>query len=273
MTAHDSAKDEIYRSLLRVLIPFARTLLRAGVSYREFEGLAKGAFVLSAYRDFGLRGRETNTSRVAHMTGLSRKEVRRVREEFISRIDTQSDWQGIDRPGDVLHGWYTDPDFLTKHGTPRRLDAGSEFDELVRRYGGDIPVGAVRAELKRVGAVLEHPDGTMEPLKRHYVPTEALDKLKTALDFTLFGLMCNIGHNANPERTGVGHLQRFASSDFIPISQLERLRTELRQEGESFIRHMDELLADYEEPGPHSERVTTRHLGIGVFYYEESSDD
>lgn len=273
MSEPDSATDELYRSLLRVLLPFARTLLRAGVSYREYEKLARAAFVLSAYKDFGLRGRETNTSRVAHMTGLSRKEVKRVRDECTVSIDPDSEWQGVDRPGDVLHGWYTDPEFLTAHGSPRRLVATGEFTELVRRYGADIPPGAVRAELKRVGAILEHPDGTVEPLKRHYVPVEALDKLKTALDFTLFGLMNNIGHNANPRRKGAGHLQRFASSDFIPISQLERVRTELRQEGESFVRRMDEILAHYEEPGPKSEHVTRKHLGIGVFYYEESPDD
>ena len=70
---------QILGAILLVLKPLARALLRAGVGYREFSEIAKTAFVETATVDYGLRGRPTNISRVAVMTGLTRKEVRRIR--------------------------------------------------------------------------------------------------------------------------------------------------------------------------------------------------
>ena len=80
MTA--ASQSSILTALLYALRPIARILLRAGVSYREFSEISKQAFVDVATSDFGIRGRPTNISRVAVMTGLTRKEVKRVRESI-----------------------------------------------------------------------------------------------------------------------------------------------------------------------------------------------
>ena len=84
----DTAQREILQALLVALRPLARALLRAGIGYREFEEISKTAFVDVSTRDYGLRGRPTNISRVAVMTGLTRKEVRRIREKSESGEET-----------------------------------------------------------------------------------------------------------------------------------------------------------------------------------------
>ena len=65
-----------------VLKPIARILLRYGIGFREFAEVAKSAFVDVATAEYGIRGRPTNISRVAVMTGLTRKEVRRLRDQL-----------------------------------------------------------------------------------------------------------------------------------------------------------------------------------------------
>ena len=45
--------------------PLAQMLLRAGVNWREVAELGKATFVEVATREFGIRGRPTNISRVA----------------------------------------------------------------------------------------------------------------------------------------------------------------------------------------------------------------
>ncbi|MDH3905625.1 MAG: DUF6502 family protein, partial [Gammaproteobacteria bacterium] len=71
----DDIQRQILGAFLVVLKPIARILLRFGIGFREFSEIAKTAFVDVASSDFGLRGRPTNISRVAVMTGLTRKEV------------------------------------------------------------------------------------------------------------------------------------------------------------------------------------------------------
>ena len=67
---------ETCRVLLR---PIASLLLKCGMTWREFAEVSKGVFVAVASEDFGLNGRPTNVSRVSILTGVSRKEVARVR--------------------------------------------------------------------------------------------------------------------------------------------------------------------------------------------------
>ena len=115
----DSIQRQILGALLLVLRPLARALLKAGVGYREFAEISKTAFVEIATRDYGLRGRPTNISRVAVMTGLTRKEVRRLRDKTESGQETlvvRSTPMSI-----ILHRWYTDEEFLTSKGEPRQL--------------------------------------------------------------------------------------------------------------------------------------------------------
>jgi hypothetical protein len=66
----------------RFALPLARMLIFLGIGYKEFSEVLKKAFVEAATRDYGLRGRPTNTSRVAVFTGLTRKEVKRLKDSL-----------------------------------------------------------------------------------------------------------------------------------------------------------------------------------------------
>ncbi len=73
---------QILGAFLIALRPIARIFLGFGMGFKEFSDIAKTSFVDVATSEYGLRGRPTNISRVAVMTGLTRKEVRRVREKI-----------------------------------------------------------------------------------------------------------------------------------------------------------------------------------------------
>ena len=121
---------------LRLLFrPVARIMLRAGINWRELADVCKATYVEVATEDFGIRGRPTNISRVAILTGLTRKEVRRLRDlleeaspEVFSRMNFATR---------VLSGWHQDEEFLDAEGKPRPLPregASGSFESLCHRY-------------------------------------------------------------------------------------------------------------------------------------------
>ena len=70
------------RKILRTLI---RTLLRNGMSYGEFDQVARKCYVDVAYRDFAPAGKKQTVSNVAILTGLNRKEVKKLAELDVER--------------------------------------------------------------------------------------------------------------------------------------------------------------------------------------------
>ncbi|MEO0616760.1 MAG: DUF6502 family protein, partial [Pseudomonadota bacterium] len=77
----DRAQEKLLELLYRVLRPLVHLLIESGIGHREFAEVAKRAYVDVASKNYGIRGRDTNISRVAVMTGLTRKEVKRLRDE------------------------------------------------------------------------------------------------------------------------------------------------------------------------------------------------
>ncbi|MDH4312345.1 MAG: DUF6502 family protein, partial [Gammaproteobacteria bacterium] len=161
----DALKSDLQERLLdavaRCMRPIARMLLGAGISYAQFEEVVKRAFVAQALGEPDAKGRTTNISRVAVRTGLSRKEVSRVRQLLEAPIRKDDSTIQIGIPARALQLWHSDRIFLSESGLPIDLpfdDGEQSFSGLVKRVGGDVPAGAVRAELLSAGGMVELPN-------------------------------------------------------------------------------------------------------------------
>ncbi|MCP1726337.1 hypothetical protein J2T60_000302 [Natronospira proteinivora] len=173
--------EHLNKALAAMLRPLARMLLRNGVSYKAFAELAKRVFVETAREEFRIPGRKQSDSRVSVITGLSRKEVKRVQTE--PPREGEGMLRLYNRAARVIYGWVNDPDFQDGNGEPVRLQMESEageldFVRLVRRYSGDAPARAVLDELDRVHAVGRHDDGFLSLRIRSYAPPNEMDPKK-----------------------------------------------------------------------------------------------
>lgn len=261
----------VLNALMLVMRPIVRILLRYGIGYREFAEVVKTAFVSVASADFGIRGRQTNISRVAVMTGLTRKEVRRIRtnlENGDSRVQVKT------TPlTEVLHHWYSQAAFMDANGKPRTLpfvgDQNS-FSNLVKEFGGDIPAGAMRTEMKRVGVVTENDDGSLTLIGRVYRPGIDLDNLLTALVHGVYPLLSNVSHNTDPDRPGDTWTSRFIFSRTMSANDRPRMRRIAGDRISEFSEAIDDLFIAYEDPATPEDSVRNENLvSIGVYYFEE----
>src|SRR5260370_35204132 len=98
------------------LKPLVHVLIRCGIRWREFAEVAKTAYVEVAISQFGKRGRPTNVSRAAILTGLARREVRIQRERLHSGPEALTGY--VTKASLVLSAWHLDPEFLDSTGKP-----------------------------------------------------------------------------------------------------------------------------------------------------------
>lgn len=170
--------DSVTQALLtafRVLMgPLVRFLLRQGISFAEFSEVAKAVYVEVALKDFKVTGRKATRTRIAVMTGLTRKEVKRVIDEAIKeRFELKT---SFNRLGRVLVGWHTDADFTGPYGMPLELqyETGNPdeptFAYLVKKHSGDMSPRSILDELIRVGAVQETDASWFRVMRREYIP-------------------------------------------------------------------------------------------------------
>ncbi|HEX6928863.1 MAG TPA: DUF6502 family protein [Gammaproteobacteria bacterium] len=141
-----------------VLRPVVRILLRYGLSYPEFNQVARRLYVDVAMKEpefRGLRRKRQYKSRVACITGLSRKEVLRLVDA--PRPSEDDHLRSSNRAARVLEGWITDSRYRGSNGKPLPLPFRAprgmrSFSELVHAYSGDIPPRAILDELNRAGS-------------------------------------------------------------------------------------------------------------------------
>lgn len=161
---------EAVRALLR---PLVRQLIASGITYPAFSRLAKEIYIEVGTRHFALGYKKQTDSRVALVTGITRKEIGQIRRgqmpppsERIAAGDTL--------PERVVARWLAGPPYLADDGEPYTLPYEAadraNFVALVAEIGGDIPPRAVLDELLRRGAVTLTPRGSVRLAAR---PTAA----------------------------------------------------------------------------------------------------
>lgn len=270
-----SVQQTMLECLHGILKPIARLLLLCGLGYPEFAAVAKGAFVQVATEDYGIRGRPTNASRVAAMTGLSRKEVSRIRTDTPA-VRWSPDLETTPL-NSILHYWHFDPDFSEVPGKPKvlPLEGETSFSTLVKRYAGDIPPGAMRAEFTRTGVAVEQPDATLCIVKRYRFPSDFDEDYVRMMAFSLTNLGSTVVHNATVRGAGDrtrsrmehGRFERFAHSRWLAADSVREFEYWVRCEGAQFLERADHWIGTHEIPRTARDNTAPRNIGVGIYFF------
>lgn len=265
-------------AILRLLKPLVRILLRNGVSYGAFSDLAKRVFVDVARDEFGVEGRKQTDSRVSVITGLTRKEVARIKK--LDAPDDSGAAQEYNRAARVISGWLRDQRYLLADGTPAPLpfdgngkNGGNggqvSFSELVKTYSGDMTARSILDELIRVGAVERDQDGKIRLLVSAYVPKGSDAGKLHILGSDVALLIGTIDHNLhNTEEQP--RFQRKVAYDNLPAEALPQLRKLANEYSQALLQEIDRYLAQQDrDVHPDVQGAGRKHAGIGIYYFEE----
>jgi Family of unknown function (DUF6502) len=267
------SQRSIVTASLRWLRPIARWLLKSGVTWKEFAELSRGVFVSVAAEEFGLRGRPTNVSRIALLTGMTRREVRRYREAGVgAQAEDVRAEDDLNHASRVLAGWHLDAEFIDAIGKPRELEAkgqGATFEQLVRRYAGDIPVTALIKELVRSNSIERTPAGRYRALRRFYMPRAMDGQAVERAGAVIADLATTVEHNLTRDAAEPPRFEGRAQNRHVDPRQLPAFRAFMEREGQAFLERCDEWLSAHEAQQVDAAPVATLRLGVGIFAIQE----
>ncbi len=253
-------QDIVIESCRHLLRPVVRFLLRQGVLWKDFAEVAKETYVEIARAEYGIEGRPTNNSRVSMLTGLSRREVGRVRDVLLDVVPHEHDRKG-NRIAKILTAWHTDSEFTTTSGEPKTLSAAG-FEVLLKSYAGDLPHTAVRKEMLQHDLIEELSDGAVRVLQRDYIYSSLDPEIIRQMGIALHDHATTLDHNLNDQRGGEPRFEGLADNVRIPDGAVDDFRSYVEERGLEFLKDVDAWLTAHETE---DRDAATVRLGAGAY--------
>lgn len=264
----NSAQQALSNAITRLLRPLVRILLRNGVAFGTFSDLAKKVYTDIAFEDFELNGKKQTVSRVSILTGLTRKEVKRLHELKTSESGVEE--KRYNRAIRVISGWLNDAAYCSEDGVPVPLPVEGEtasFTSLVKSYSGDVPVQAMLNELIAAKSVKQHDD--MVFLIRHaYIPSGDTAENIHILGNDVEELIATIDHNLTHEGSAL-RFQRKVSSKKINAESMKLFKQLSAREAQIFLERLDQWLTEHEIDSDNDTDQKPVKVCLGIYYYED----
>lgn len=253
-----SNKQTIVVAVRTMLRPIVRLMIALGFNARDFIEVTKTVYTEVATEDYGKRGRDANASRVALLTGLTRREVTRLRQ--VSAHDPLE----LDDPmvpvGRVLTDWHHDPEYLDAQGQPRALIVNAELTQLVNKHRGDIPATTIIKELEEHGSIkVSH--GKAMALSRYFMPFELDAQAIERFGRVMADLGTSITRNLMAADREQATFEGRAVNALVAPTAADAFRKFLDRRAMEFLEDVDNWLSDHSEPSASN----ASRLGVGIY--------
>jgi hypothetical protein len=222
------------QAIAQVLQPLARLMIGHGLQLPSMVELLKKALVDEAAQAYGLADKASSDTRIALLTGVHRKDVKRLREApEVSDLATPM----VPVAASVVARWISDPHYLNHDQTaralartPKRGQVGElDFTTLVAEVSRDVGARAVLDELVRLGVVDLQDDGYVALKTSAFVPKEGLSESFHFLAANVSDHLASAVHNLAPDRTAPLMLEQSAFSLDLSAEQADQLQARARQ--------------------------------------------
>lgn len=153
-TGSHAPPPALVAALQRLLRPLVKLLLVNGITYPFLCNLLKSLYVEVARDDFLLNGKPQTDSRISLLSGVHRKDVKRLGEESRQELSTPP---AISLGAKLVALWTSDPLYLDEQGhhlpLPRQVSEGGakSFEGLVSSISKDIRSRVILDEWLRIG--------------------------------------------------------------------------------------------------------------------------
>jgi hypothetical protein len=254
-----------------MLQPLVRLLLDHGVSYPLQIELLKASYVHVADRHFRLQGKAQTDSRISLITGVHRKDVKRLRSDGPKPA-------ALDAPlaAQVLGRWTGDARYLDEQQQarvlPRFARPGHEvsFETLVQSVSKDIRPRALLDEWLNAGVVsLDENDG----VHLHASTAVPLASTQDKLEF--------MGRNVHDHLAAIGanlrempspFMERCVFYDGLTPEQISVLQAVATQRAMDALHEVNRLAQQMLESNGDQVEQGER-FNFGVYFYHEASDE
>jgi hypothetical protein len=226
MPSHPQRIEQEQAALLEaidaLLTPLASLCLAKGLPVQRLEEALRRAMVNAASANIDPSLGERKTSRISAMTGLTRREVDRIRQSAPpARPISRS------LAGDVLTHWISDARYQDSDGNPSSLPRSGElpsFETLAAQVSRDVHHRTILDEMCRLGMARHHAStDRVELLETVFVPSGDWPRMVAYLGANVGDHLR--GATANVLGQGNAHFEQSLLADELSSAALEQAKS------------------------------------------------
>jgi len=264
----NSRPQIVLDTVLHVMRPLARLLMRNGVTYPVFIAALKRVFLESAREELDTRRMAQTDSAITLLSGVHRRDVRLLgRGSTTARAPLR---KPLPLAGQVVARWLSESAYLDPAGRPLRLPRAGDapsFDALVASVSSDVRPRAMLDDLLRLG-VVDEDDSGIALAAGGFAPREGLGESAALFAANLHdhaaAAAANLGGDAN-------FLEQAVYVDEITAESAQALhKTAVQAWKQAFVTVMRDAQARFDADAaaaPPGER--TRRARFGVYFYSD----
>ncbi|HEY0184038.1 MAG TPA: DUF6502 family protein [Rhodopila sp.] len=257
----------------RLLRPLVRLMMQSGVTFPVLADSLRRLYVEIAVSDLLTDPKARTDSRISLLTGVHRKEIRRLREMPADRTEPPA---VVTLAGQIVARWVGTAPFIDPTGHPRALPrtrneatgAGPSFDELVAAVTTDIRPRTVLDDLLGHGSVFLDENDRVHLNAEAFIPRpggeEQLFYFGRNLHDHVAASVANITAPDVPP-----FLDRSVHYDRLTPSQVQTLREFARAAAMRVLLDVNRLAQELTEAPGETDLQQPRRINFGIYVFDE----
>lgn len=251
--------------------PLVRLLIEKNVSYVQLRELLKEVYVEVAETEFALHGNPPSDSRIFVLTGVHRKDIKRLRQP---KADTAEDDYGAPTLGaELVSRWLGTPEYLDSRNRPRRLartstDGRPGFDDLVAGVNKDVRPRAILDEWLRLGLISIDEKGELTLNRDSFIPRDDFEEQVFFLGRNVHDHLAACTHNLlTPDAP---YLERSAFYTPLTLASIDKLRAFAQKKSAEMLSTLNKKALALKERDRDLPDARYR-MRFGSYWYQEAN--
>ncbi len=265
---NDSSPETVFHSALRRLLrPLIKAFISRGMIFPTVVELLRELYVDVAKNDFLPDESERTLSRISLMTGVTRREVKRLIDW---PEETASTPRTLSLGSRIMTVWLGDDAYLDQNNEPLPLPLTGpkgepSLDQLVASVSKDVRARAVLEEWLRLGLV--DMSGTTVRLKKNaFIPEDGYEEKIFFFGRNLRDHIAAGVHNL--EGLQPPFFDRAVYYNRLSSSSLETLRKFTRESGAEFLLTVNRKARQLANQDESNGNETSGRVTLGLYYYD-----
>ncbi len=231
-----------------LLRPLIRILIEKGIGYPQLRELLKILYVEVAESTFALDDNRPTDSRIHILTGVHRKDIRRLRAPGQEKKDADGHTSTLS--GAIVSRWASLPEYQDKNGQPRALPRTAmggtpSFEALVTTVSKDVRPRAILDELQRQELVSLDDAGNIYLQASAFMPRANFDEQTFFMGRNVHDHLAACTHNLLSDGTPM--LERSVYFSHLGEDSVQQLRAMAEDHARQLLQALNDQAQTFEK--------------------------